>query len=77
MAAHLTWLALLPCRCLHKDALHVPLRMLDQERVEPYKGQRLFVLDTGDARARQACVRLSRVFGLDAALALLDQAGAA
>ena len=59
------------CRQLHGAALHIPLKLLDQERLEPCKAHRFLVLDTGDARARQACVRLSRVFGFDAALALL------
>lgn len=48
--------------------MHIPLNGVDAASMSEHTGMAVYVLDTGDLRARQACVRLVRVLGLDARL---------
>lgn len=47
-------------------ASHIPLKVLDKDAARTLGDGTIFVLDSGDARTRQACVRLVSVFGLTA-----------
>jgi hypothetical protein len=63
------WLDHAPhCRALHPEADHMPLNTVDADSMAAHKGRIVFVLDTGDLRGRQACVRFSKVLGFEARL---------
>lgn len=44
------------------NAVHVPLKLLDKDSVQLIRGKAIYVLDSGDYRATQACIRLKKVF---------------
>ena len=52
----------------------MPLKGIDAEAMQKYAGQIVFVLDTGDVRAQQACVRLSKVLAFNVRLVSREDA---
>lgn len=58
----------LRCRRLSSLAQHISIHDIDKDAMAPHRGAIICVLDSGDLRAKQACVRLSRVLGFDVVL---------